>query len=107
MKKALRIFAIVLGSIVLLILVVMIWLTTPSGENFIRQKAVAYFHKKFKTEVRIDNLHYKLPEMVEMKGVYFADRRGDTMLAASRLRVDINMFKLLSNQVVVKEIQLE
>src|SRR5687768_7946668 len=106
MRKALKITLYTLGGILLLLAVVIIWLTTPSGENFVRGRVVSFLEKKLKTEVRIGGLDYKLPKMIVLEEVFFRDQRNDTLLAVSRLRVDIDMLKLLSNKVEVKEIQL-
>jgi translocation and assembly module TamB len=107
MRKALKIFLFFLGGVFILLLAVVGWLNTRSGKNFIRIKALSYIQNKIKTPVYADTLDYSLPSMVELRHVVFLDQRRDTLLAARRLRVDINMLKLLANKVDVKEIQLE
>src|ERR1044071_3640638 len=107
MRKALRITAIVVTSLLLLVMLTMLWLTTNSGKNFLRVRAIAFLEKKLKTEVQIGKLDYKLPERVELFDVYFGDVRKDTLLAARHMRVNIDMIKLLANQVEVEEIQID
>ena len=107
MRKALRVTAIVITSLLLLVMLAMLWLTTNSGKNFLRLRAISFLEKKLNTDVHIARLDYKLPERVELWGVFFEDQKNDTILAARRMRVDIDMFKLLANQVEVNEIQIE
>ncbi|RYD56856.1 MAG: translocation/assembly module TamB [Sphingobacteriales bacterium] len=107
MKRALRITLYILGGIFVLLLGIVVWLNTGSGKNFLKNKAVAFIEKKLNTEVIVGTLDYRLPEMVELKDVLFRDQAKDTMLAVRRLRVDINMLKLLSNKVEVEEIVME
>lgn len=91
----------------MLILGIFAWLNTSSGKNFLKNRIVAFLGDKLKTEVYIGTLDYRLPKMIELKDVLFKDQAKDTMLAVSRLRVDISMLKLLKSQVEVQEIQME
>jgi translocation and assembly module TamB len=102
MKRALRITLYILGGILVILLGVVVWLNTDSGKNFLKNRAVAFLEEKLKTEVRIEKLDYRLPEMVELQEVLFRDQAKDTLLAVRRLRMDINMLKLLSNKVEVE-----
>ncbi len=106
MKKAFKILAYILCSILILVLIVVGLLTTPSGENFVRKKAVAYLQKKLQTEVHVGKLNYKLPTMIELGDVLLKDQQKDTLLAVGNLRVDISMLKLLSNKLEVNKIEL-
>ncbi|PZF72880.1 translocation/assembly module TamB domain-containing protein [Taibaiella soli] len=107
MRKFFKIVGYVIGSILLLLIGVVIWLQTPSGKNFVRKQAVAFLTKKLKTEVYIGAINYRLPKMIELDSVLFKDQAKDTLLAAAKLRVDINMLALISSKVVVQQLELE
>jgi len=107
MRKFFKIVGYVVGSILLLLIGVVIWLQTPSGKNFVRKQAVAFLSKKLKTEVYIGAINYRLPKMVELDSVLFKDQAKDTLLAAAKLRVDLNMLALISSRVVVQQLELE
>jgi len=106
MRKALKIIGYVLGSILLLLILVVVWLNTPYGKNFVKNRAVAFLRGKLKTEVYVGELGYGLPKMVVLKDVVFKDQSKDTLLAARELRVDIDMLKLFKKQVDIKQIHL-
>ena len=106
MRKVLKIIGYILGSVLILLALVVVWLNTPYGKNFVRDKAVAFLRNKLKTEVYVGELGYGLPKMVVLKNVVFKDQAKDTLLAAGELRIDINMLKLLKKQVDVTQIHL-
>ena len=62
MRKVLKITLYTLGSILLLLILVVLWLNTRSGQNFVRNKAVDFLSNKLKTEVHIGRLGYGLPK---------------------------------------------
>lgn len=107
MRKFLKIFLYVLGSIIVLLLGVVVWLNTGSGKNFVRTRVVAFLHGKLKTEVSIGELGYGLPKYIVLKNVLFKDQKNDTLLAIGNLKIDIDMLKLLKKQVSVQQVVLE
>jgi translocation and assembly module TamB len=106
MKKAFKIIIYTLCSILILVLIAVGLLTTPAGENFVREKAVTFLRDKLKTEVQIGKLNYTLPTMIELGDVLLKDQQNDTLLSVGSLRVDISMLKLLSNRLEVNKIEL-
>ncbi|MGB4399741.1 MAG: translocation/assembly module TamB, partial [Daejeonella sp.] len=78
----------------------------PAVQNFAKNKVVSYVEGKIKTKVEIDKLSMDLPKLLVLEGVYFEDQKKDTLLAGDTLKVDISLFKLLSNNVEINEIDL-
>ncbi|MGN6568212.1 MAG: DUF748 domain-containing protein, partial [Flavipsychrobacter sp.] len=107
MRKFLKVVLYVIGSILVLLLAVVVWLNTGSGKNFVRTRAVAFLRNKLKTEVSIGELGYGLPKYIVLKRVLFKDQKQDTLLAVGNLKVDIDMLKLLKKQVSVQQLVLE
>ncbi len=105
-KKILKVFAWILGSIIFLIILVLILIQIPAVQNYAKNKAVAYLEKKLKTKVVIDNLSISFPKEVVLKGVYFEDQKKDTLLYGREIRVDIALFKLLKSEVDVNYLEL-
>lgn len=106
MRKALRITLWVLGGIVVLLFVVLAFINTRSGKNFVRERAVAFLSNKLKTEVRIGELDYSLPKMIVLRDVLLLDQTRDTLLAAREMRLNIAMLKLLNSNVSIQEVYL-
>ncbi|HTN46140.1 MAG TPA: translocation/assembly module TamB domain-containing protein [Flavipsychrobacter sp.] len=107
MRKALKITFWILGSLLFLILVAVVFLLTPPGKELVRSQAESFLRKKLKTTVNIGGIDYGLPKFIELNHILFLDQAQDTLLAGEKIRVDINMLKLLSSNVDVQEIQLK
>ncbi|HEY0047072.1 MAG TPA: AsmA family protein, partial [Flavobacterium sp.] len=107
LRKALKIFLWIIGSVIGLILLLLIAIQIPAVQNFAKDKAVAFLEDKIKTPVSIDRLEIGFPKKIILKGVYFESQEKDTLLAGRELAVNISMFKLLSNEVEINSISLE
>ncbi|GEO10899.1 translocation/assembly module TamB domain-containing protein [Segetibacter aerophilus] len=99
-------FAIFLLSLIGLIVLILILIQTAPVQNFARKKAVSFLSNKLKTRVEIKGLDIEFPKMIVLQGVYIEDRTKDTLVAGNQLKVDIDMFKLLSKQIQINEINL-
>jgi hypothetical protein len=107
MRKGLRIVAYILGGLLVLIMLVLGWLSTDWGKDFLRGRIVVFLENKLKTEVKIGTLDYNIPNSVELGNVLFRDKNRDTLLAARKLRLEIKMLQLLNSSVEINEIQFE
>lgn len=107
MRKALKITLWILGSILFIILVAVILLMTPTGKELVRKQAESFLRKKLQTTVNIGGIDYSLPKFIELRDILFLDQAQDTLLAAHKIKVDINMLKLIRSRVDVQEIYLE
>src|ERR1700730_12870332 len=107
LKRVLRLFAKVVLAVLLLIVLVFILIQTPPVQNFARGKIETYLQHKLKTKVTIGKLYIGLPDIVSLQNVYIEDKAKDTLLAGRRLKVNIDLFRLLSNVVEINELQLE
>lgn len=107
LKRVMRLFAKVVIAILLLIIVIFILVQTPPVQNFARKKIENFLENKLKTEVSIGKLYIGFPNTVSLQNVYVEDRQKDTLLYGGKLAVDISLFKLISNELEINEIQLE
>lgn len=104
--KIARIFGFFILSLILLVVLVLILIQTGPVQNFGRKKIVSYLETKLKTKVEINHLDIDFPKMLVLEGVYIEDRTKDTLIAGKQLKVDIDMFKLLSSEIQINEINL-
>jgi hypothetical protein len=107
MKKLLKITGIILVSILLFFLGVFFYLQTSKGQLFLTNRVVAYLKNKIDKPFTIKKIHYKIPDWIELEGVYFSDNDGDTLLSGQKLYLNMDMLGILQNKVVVNEINLE
>ena len=107
MKKALKVLAVIVLT-VLILLGVLIWgLQTPTGQSFLTDQVNSYLRKKFQNRGSIEKIRFDVPDWIILEGVYFADIKGDTLLAAKHLRVDLDMYNLIKGDVGINKIELE
>ncbi|PAW93422.1 hypothetical protein CKK33_07930 [Mucilaginibacter sp. MD40] len=106
-RLALKIILWIVASVLLLVLLIVILIQVPAVQNFAKDKAVTFLHKKIGTKVEIGHISLGLPKMLVLENVYFEDQKKDTLIAGDKLKVDISMLKLLKNQVEINEINLQ
>ncbi len=93
-------------SILFLILSLLLLLQTAPVQNFARKKIVSFLEQKLDTKVAIGGVDIFFPKMLVLQGVYIEDQTNDTLLAGRQMKVDIDLFKLLSNEIQINEINL-
>jgi uncharacterized protein YhdP len=106
LSKLLRVFAWIIASVIFLAILILILIQIPAVQNFGRKKVVNFLEHKLKTKVAIGRLDIDFPTTLSLQKVYFEDQSKDTLLYGGELKVDINMFQLLKNDIQIKEIAL-
>jgi hypothetical protein len=107
LKKTLRILLWCVGSVIALLLLLVILIQVPSVQNFVKDKAITYLHKKIKTKVALEHISIEFPKDVVLEGFYFEDQKKDTLLAGKRLVLDVDLFKLASSELEINAVALE
>ena len=107
LRKGLKVFLWIIASVIILVVLIALSLNIPSVQNFVKDRAITYLKKKTKTEVRLESIKIALPKDVVLNKFYIEDRKGDTLLYAEKLQVDISLFKLLKNTVEINNIELK
>ncbi|MBV9963470.1 MAG: translocation/assembly module TamB domain-containing protein [Parafilimonas sp.] len=105
-RKIFKVFAWIIGIVIFLILLVYILIQVPGVQNFAKNKVVSYVQGKIKTKVAIGKLSLDFPKRLVLENVYFEDQKKDTLLYGGKIRVDISLFKLLSNEVDLQYLEL-
>ena len=107
MKKALKVLAIIILTVLILIGVLIWGIQTPAGQNFLTTQANDYLRKKLKTKLNVEKIRFDIPDWIVLEGVYFADQKGDTLVSGKMLRVDMDMYSLIKGKVGINKIELE
>ncbi|MBK9985178.1 MAG: translocation/assembly module TamB domain-containing protein [Saprospiraceae bacterium] len=105
-RKFLKIILWLVGIIVLLVGLAFLLIQVPFIQNLAKNKAVSFLQDKLGTPVTIDHFSLDFPKRITLEGVYFEDQKGDTLLAGDTIRIDISLWKLLSHEVMINEIDL-
>ena len=105
--KIANVLSYIIVSLIFLIVLVFLFLQTPPGQNFLRGKVESYLQNKLKTKVVIGKMDISFPNSIALKNVYIEDQTKDTLISGGQIKVQLNMLKLLTNEVQIKEINLE
>ncbi len=102
-RIVLKTVLILLGVLILLLILVQ----TPPVQNFLRGKAQDYLQKKLQTRVEIGRVYIGFPKKIVLERLYVEDRRHDTLLYSGELKVNMNMWKLFRNEIVINDVSLK
>jgi translocation and assembly module TamB len=105
-----KIARIVLKSILFLFLfVVFVFLIvlTPPVQHYLTGKVESYLQNKLKTRVEIGSISFGLSGNINLKNVYIEDKTKDTLVAGGLIKAHLNYFRLFSNEVQVKDLELQ
>ena len=105
-----RILRILLKTVLILlgfVILIVILIQTSPVQNFIRGKAVTWLEKKLNTKVDVGKIYIGFPKDVVIEKIYIEDLEKDTLLSAGKLKVDISLLKLLSNDIEINDVTLK
>lgn len=93
--RVLRIIGWIFGSLILLIILLVLFIRSPWGQNIIVQRAVKYVSGKTHTKVEIEKLFITFDGNILLKGLYLEDKKGDTLIYSKSLEADIPLLPLI------------
>jgi len=106
-RKIARILLKTVLFLFLFIVLIFLLVLTPPVQRFLTTKVENFLENKIKTKVEIGRIAFGLDGDVNLSDVYFEDQKKDTLLSGGTIKANINFLKLFSNQVVVKDIELQ
>lgn len=107
MHKSVKWIRNIIIVIFLLVILFIIILQTPFAKNLVRGKLEAYLTTKTGGQFHIASIDYRLPNWIQMGGVTVQNKAGDTILSGEKIRVDMNLFKLMRGKYEINKITLE
>lgn len=105
-----RIARILLKTILFLLLfIVLVFLLvlTPPVQRFLTGKAENFLEKKLGTRVEIGSISFGLSGNVSLENIYIEDKTKDTLISGGTIKSHINLMKLFSNEIQIKDIELQ
>ncbi len=94
-------------TLIFLFLIIVFLIRLDSVQNFLIQKATHFISDKTKTNVRIGHVGISFPKEVVLENVFLDDLHKDTLLSAGLIGVDVDMFGLFSDKLIIDNIRLE
>lgn len=105
--KIVRIVLKTILFIILFVLLIFILLFTPPVQRFLTSKVQHYLENKLHTKVVIGRISFRLSGKLGLDNVFIADKTSDTLVSGGSIRARLNYLKLFSNEVRVKDLELE
>lgn len=105
--KIVRIFAIVIVSIILLNIILFIAFSIPAVQKSAADIVLSKFRPIIGTRVDLESIRIRLFNTVELEGIYVEDLQQDTLLYVGKIAARIHALDLLSNKVTVNKAGLE
>lgn len=109
-KTSVKVARIVLRTVLFILLFVFfifILLLTPPVQKFLTVKVQHYLENKLHTKVLIGRISFGLSGKVGLKNVYIEDKTKDTLVSGGSIRGHLNFLRLLSNEVLVKDLEFQ
>lgn len=95
------------GILLFLIVLLFILIQLPAVQNFAKNKIVQWVEQKIHTHVSLKTLSIKFPQRITLDSLFIQDEKKDTLIAAKNLEVQINLWKLLRQEINIPSIKLE
>ena len=96
LRRALRVL---LGILVFLLLII-IFIRSPWGQNIIVDKVVNYVSEKTNTRVEIEKLFITFDGDVQLNGLYLEDKKGDTLVFSESLEANVPLWKMIQGEAI-------
>ena len=93
--------------LLLFVLIIFLLALTPPAQQFATNKVESFLQKKLKTKVEIGSISVGLTGRINLNDIYVEDQTKDTLISGGDIEANINIAKLFSNEVEVKDISLD
>lgn len=107
MKRVTSILLIFLFTILLLLGVVLFVLLTPTGQEYLTSQLNKYLKRKLNTRIEIGHISLQWPKALGVDHLYIEDLQGDTLIAAVKLKADLDMWGLIRGKIGIQKVEVE
>ncbi len=94
-------------SLLFLIIGLYIFIQTPFGQNWIAHQVTKRLSRELQTKVSITHVDFALFNRMHLEGVLIEDQKGDTVLYAGNVKVNITDWFFFKKEAELKYIGLE
>src|SRR3954467_15025344 len=95
----------VLGALGLVIFVFIV-LQFPSTQKYVTNKITSYVSQKTKSKVTLGGITIAFPKDISLTDLYVEDLHKDTLLYAHSIKLNLNLWDLLSKKLELKDISI-
>src|SRR5688500_10163419 len=106
-KRTLKVLLWVLVSLVFLLFATALLVQVPSVQNALIHKVTSFISNKTHSKVEAGILSILFPESISLREVFVEDLSHDTLLYASEINVNLDMFALIKGNISIENITLK
>jgi hypothetical protein len=96
-----------LAGIVSLVILAAAALQLPVVQHYVVQKASSLISEKTQSRIEVGSVNIFFTHSVILHNIFIESRRGDTLLSLQTLAVDVNLLKLLSHELQLKNVRID
>ena len=93
--------------LLLFVFVVFILVLTPPVQRFMTGKVENYLENKLKTKVEVGRIAFGLSGDISLTDIYVEDLAKDTLLSGGSISANLNLLKLISGEILVKDLEMK
>src|SRR5699024_337399 len=97
-KRGLRILGRTFLVLFIILILLILFIRSPWGQNIIVGKITQYVSDKTHTEVAIKKLFITFSGAIDIQGLYLEDTKGDTLLYSEELRAAIPLWPIIKGE---------
>ena len=94
-------------SVLGLVIIALIIIQFPAPQRYLTGKVTAYISKKINSTVTLGKINIAFPKDIALTDLYVEDLHKDTLLYAHSIKVNLNLFDLLSQKLELKDVYIE
>ncbi len=105
--RIIRVFALLAVTWLALLFSVILVLNIPAVQFYITGIAGKWLSEKIDSQVSVGGVNIVFPSSVSVKKVFVADQQADTLLYLHGLNIRVDFFRLISNTIRVKNLEID
>ena len=96
--RGLRIFGRILLALATFILLIILFVRSPWGQNIIKDRLISSISDKTNTRIEVERLFITFSGNIFIDGLYLEDKKGDTLVYSKELEADIPLWPIIRGQ---------
>ncbi|SKB33251.1 Autotransporter translocation and assembly factor TamB [Salegentibacter holothuriorum] len=88
------------AGLFIFILLLLLFIRSPWGQNIIKNQVVKNISSKTDTEITLDKLFITFSGNIQLDGLYLEDKKGDTLVYSKSLEADIPIWPIIQGNAI-------
>lgn len=106
LSKSLKILAIVFIAVVVALVALLVYFNSAPGQKKLSNLIFNRLARQIGTPVQ-GRLSFSIPDWVRLEDLLIIDQKKDTLLYSQRAHLDVALFRLLKNELLIEQVELE